>query len=184
MDKLIHSKLGKLRILCSLPLFSDSVCLKKQSAAEHGFTQIILSLILAPKLKLSGQQTCDLIELAIFAEFPKVYLGDPSFYLRDRHPEAKEVYNQARARIWREVEKDLNYQTSRSSLIYGLHELIDAFAARLYVEREYLLGNQFFKFERENSFYDKKRKEILEGSSTFKRHPIVSTGLESTINQD
>ncbi len=178
MDKLIHSKLGKLRILCSLPLFSDSVCLKKQSAAEHGFTQIILSMILAPELKLNAQETCDLIELAIFAEFPKVYLGDPSFYLRDRHPEAKQVYNQARARIWKSVEQDLNFQTSRSTFLFGLHELIDAFAARLYTEKEFLLGNHFFKFERENSYFKKKQEEIKAGTPLFKEHPIVATNIE------
>ncbi|MEN9529783.1 MAG: hypothetical protein RI932_1656, partial [Pseudomonadota bacterium] len=34
MDAMLPSRLGKLRIICSLPLFSDAICLKKQSAAE------------------------------------------------------------------------------------------------------------------------------------------------------
>jgi len=178
MDKLINSKLGKLRILCSLPLFSDSICLKKQSAAEHGFTQIILSMILAPELKLSQEDTCDLIELAIFAEFPKVYLGDPSFYLRDRHHEAKEVYNQARARLWQTVEHDLAFKTSRSHLLFGLHELVDAFAARLYVEKEFVLGNRFFTHERNHSYYSKKREQALNGELLYKQHPVIATGIE------
>lgn len=184
MDKLIHSKLGKLRILCSLPLFSDSICLKRQSAAEHGFTQIILSMVLAPQLKFSPVETCELIELAIFAEFPKVYLGDPSFYLRDRHREAKEVYNQARARLWEEVEHSLNFKTSRSSLLFGIHEFVDSFAARLYVERESLLGNQFFKFERTHSFYQKKSLLAKEGKDLHKKHPIVAVGLEEEPSHD
>lgn len=181
MDKLIYSKLGKLRILCSLPLFSDSICLKKQSAAEHGFTQIILSMILAPELGFTKVETCELIELAIFAEFPKVYLGDPSFYLRDRHKEVKEVYNKARARLWKEVEHSLDFKTSRSSLLFGIHEFVDAFAARLYVERESLLGNQFFKFEREHSFYNKKRLLALEGKDLHKKHPVIAAGLAEEL---
>lgn len=183
MDKLIHSKLGKLRILCSLPLFSDSICVKRQSAAEHGFTQIILSMILAPHLNLSAEDTCELIELAIFAEFPKVYLGDPSFYLRDRHPEAKAVYNSARSRIWVEVEKSLNFKTTRSAFMFGLHDLIDAFAASLYVEKESLLGNQFFKIERQNSYYSKKRTQALEGKDLLKKHPAIAMGIETEIEE-
>lgn len=178
MDKLIHSKLGKLRILCSLPLFSDSVCLKKQSAAEHGFTQIILSMILGPYLKFSKPMLCELIELAIFAEFPKVYLGDPSFYLRNRHVEVKEIYNQARARLWRDVEHTLQFKTSRSSLLFGIHEFVDAFAARLYVEKESLLGNQFFKIERQHSFYEKKCAAAQNGDDLRKKHPVIATALE------
>lgn len=183
MDKLIHSKLGKLRILCSLPLFSDSVCLKKQSAAEHGFTQIILSMILAPYLNFSKSMTCELIELAIFAEFPKVYLGDPSFYLRNRHAEVKQIYNQARARLWVDVEHTLQFKTSRSSLLFGIHEFVDAFAARLYVEKESLLGNQFFKIERQHSFYDKKREAAQNQNDLSKKHPVIATGLE-TLTDD
>lgn len=178
MDKLIHSKLGKLRILCSLPLFSDSVCLKKQSAAEHAFTQVILSMILAPYLKFSKPMTCELIELAIFSEFPKVYLGDPSFYLRNRHAEVKKIYNQARARLWLEVEHALHFKTSRSALLFGIHEFVDAFAARLYVEKESLLGNQFFKIERQHSFYDKKRESAKNHNDLKKQHPVIATGLE------
>ena len=92
MDAMLPSRLGKLRIICSLPLFSDAICLKKQSAAEHGFTQVLLSIALAPQLGLSKEAECELIELAIFAELPKALLGDPSFYLRQRHPEASALY--------------------------------------------------------------------------------------------
>jgi 5'-deoxynucleotidase YfbR-like HD superfamily hydrolase len=179
MDKLIHSKLGKLRILCALPLFSDSICLKRQSAAEHGFAQVILSMILAPQLHLSQTATCELIELAIFAEFPKVYLGDPSFYLRERHQEVKDVYSQARGRIWTEVEEKLDLKTSRSPLLFGIHEIVDAFAARLYAERESLLGNQFFKNDRQHSFYSRKRAQALEGLDMHKNHPVVTSKLEA-----
>src|SRR4051812_29139247 len=113
MDRLLLSKLGKLRIVCSLPLFSDAVCIKRQSAAEHGFTQIMLAMILAPYLRLTEEQQCHLIELSIFAELPKVYLGDPSFYLRERHPEVKELYNEVRGRLWKETEESFQLQTTR-----------------------------------------------------------------------
>lgn len=173
MDKMLSSKLGKLKIICSLPLFSDSICIKRQSAAEHGYSQVILSMILAPHLKLSTSEECDLIELAIFAELPKAFLGDPSFYLRQRHPEVKELYNKVRGRLWKETERSLGIETTRSPELYGLHELTDSFAAMLFVEKECLLGNQFFASERYKTFYDKKRKQALANEDLAKLHPCT-----------
>ena len=171
MDKLIPSKLGKLKIICSLPLFSDSICIKKQSAAEHGYTQIILSIILAPHLNLSLNDQCELIELSIFAELPKTLLGDPSYYLRQNHPEVKQIYDNIRGKIWKETELSLGLETTRSGTLFGLHELIDSYSSMLYIEKECLLGNQFFSAERNKTFYHKKRNLALAGEDLFKPHP-------------
>ncbi len=174
MDKLIPSKLGKLKIICSLPLFSDSICIKRQSAAEHGYTQIILCMILAPYLDLSATEECELIELAIFAELPKALLGDPSYYLRQKHPEVKELYDNVKGKIWKSTEKSFGIETTRSSTLYGLHELTDSFASMLFIEKECLLGNQYFAGERYKTFYDKKRKQALANGDLSKMHPCTS----------
>ncbi len=171
MDKLLPSKLGKLKIICSLPLFSDSICIKKQSAAEHGYTQIILSMILAPHLKLSVKEQCEFIELSIFAELPKTLLGDPSYHLRKNHPQVKDIYDQIRGKLWKETENSLGIETTRNSEIYGLHELVDSFASKLYIEKECLLGNQYFAAERHKTHYDAERKPILAGKKLAKQHP-------------
>ncbi|APJ03026.1 YfbR-like 5'-deoxynucleotidase [Silvanigrella aquatica] len=183
MDKLLPSKLGKLKIICSLPLFSDSICIKKQSAAEHGYTQIILSMILASHLNLSASEKCELIELAIFAELPKALLGDPSYHLRQKHPEVKELYDKIRGKIWKETELSFGIETTRSADLYGLHELIDSFASMLFIEKECLLGNQFFAGERYKTFYDKKRKQALAGDNLSKTHPcmLLNTNSESPV---
>lgn len=171
MDKLLASKLGKLKIICSLPLFSDSICIKKQSAAEHGYTQIILSMILAPHLQLSSQAQCELIELCIFAEMPKTLLGDPSYHLRKNHPKVKKIYDQVKGKIWQETEATLGIETTRNNELYSLHKLIDAFASKLYIEKECLLGNQYFTTERHHSHYEEMRQHILAGQELQKRHP-------------
>ena len=183
MDKLLPSKLGKLKIICSLPLFSDSICIKKQSAAEHGYTQIILSMILAPHLNLTIQEQCEFIELSIFAELPKTLLGDPSYHLRKNHPKVKDIYNQIRGKIWQETEQSLGIETTRNSELFGLHELVDAFASKLYIEKECLLGNQYFAAERHKTHYDEKRKQIFAGKSLAKKHPCkdVMKGTERKL---
>lgn len=183
MDKLIPSKLGKLKIICSLPLFSDSICIKKQSAAEHGYTQIILSMILAPYLDLSATEQCELIELSIFAELPKTLLGDPSYHLRQNHPEVKEIYDTIRGKNWKETEFSLGIETSRSATLFGLHELIDSFASMLYIEKECLLGNQFFAAERHKTFYDKKRKQALADKDLSKQHPCSISNSQSSYKK-
>lgn len=171
MDAMLPSRLGKLRIICSLPLFSDAICLKKQSAAEQGFTQVLLSIAMAPRLKLSKADECALLELAIFAELPKSLLGDPSYYLRKRHPEMQEFYGQVRGRLWRETEESAGMRTTRCPSLYGIHELVDAFASMLYIEKECLLGNEFFKYERHHTHYHTLRKEALSGRALDKTHP-------------
>lgn len=168
---MLPSRLGKLRIICSLPLFSDAICLKKQSAAEHGFTQVLLSIALAPQLGLSKEAECDLIEMAIFAELPKALLGDPSFYLRQRHPEASALYKDVRGRLFRETEESFRMKTSRSPELYGLHQLIDAFAAMLFIEKECLLGNSYFLAERYRTHYHAMRRQVLAGESLAAQHP-------------
>jgi 5'-deoxynucleotidase YfbR-like HD superfamily hydrolase len=183
MDKLIPSKLGKLKIICSLPLFSDSICIKRQSAAEHGYTQIILSMILAPYLDLSTTEQCELIELSIFAELPKTLLGDPSYHLRQNHPEVKEIYDTIRGKIWKETELSLGIETTRSATLFGLHELIDSFASMLYIEKECLLGNQFFAAERHKTFYDIKRKQALTNIDLSKLHPCSLSDSQSSYKK-
>lgn len=171
MDAMLPSRLGKLRIICSLPLFSDAICLKKQSAAEHGFTQILLSIALAPHLGLSKEDECELIELAIFAELPKALLGDPSFYLRQRHPEASALYKEVRGRLYKETEDSFRLKTSRSPELYGLHQLVDAFAAMLFIEKECLLGNSYFVAERYRTHYHMMRRKVLAGEQLSIAHP-------------
>lgn len=171
MDAMLPSRLGKLRIICSLPLFSDAICLKKQSAAEHGFTQVLLSIALAPQLGLTKEAECDLIEMAIFAELPKAFLGDPSFYLRQRHPEVSALYKEVRGRLFKETEESFRMKTSRSPELYGLHQLIDAFAAMLFIEKECLLGNSYFLAERYRTHYHHMRRRILAGESLASEHP-------------
>lgn len=171
MDAMLPSRLGKLRIICSLPLFSDAICLKKQSAAEHGFTQILLSIALAPHLGLSKEDECELIEHAIFAELPKALLGDPSFYLRQRHPEASALYRDVRGRLFKETEESFRMKTSRSPALYGLHQLIDAFAAMLFIEKECLLGNSYFVAERYRTHYHAMRRKVLAGGALDTPHP-------------
>jgi hypothetical protein len=165
MDAMLPSKLGKLRIVCSLPLFSDAICLKNQSAAEHGFTHSLLSIALAKKMGLSNIQKCDLIELAIFAELPKCLLGDPSYYLRKRHPEANKLYGQVRGRLWKETEESLGMCTTRSPELYGIHSLLDAFSSMLFIEKECLLGNSYFKSEQHRNGYVEMRRKVLAGES-------------------
>ena len=171
MDAMLPSRLGKLRIICSLPLFSDAICLKKQSAAEHGFTQVLLSIALAPQLGLSKEAECELIELAIFAELPKALLGDPSFYLRQRHPEASALYKEVRGRLYKETEESFRMKTSRSPDLHGLHQLVDAFAAMLFIEKECLLGNSYFLAERYRTHYHTMRRRVLAGESLSSQHP-------------
>lgn len=173
MDAMLPSRLGKLRIICSLPLFSDAISIKRQSAAEHGFTQVLLSIALSPQLALSREAECELIELAIFAELPKAYLGDPSFYLRQRHPEAQALYKEVRGRLYLETEESLKLRTSRSPELYGLHELVDAFAAMLFIEKESLLGNQYFAAERYKTHYHQMRRDVLMGEGLASAHPAL-----------
>ncbi len=177
MDAMLPSRLGKLRIICSLPLFSDAICLKKQSAAEHGFTQVLLSIALAPQLGLSKDAECELIELAIFAELPKALLGDPSFYLRQRHPEASAMYKDVRGRLYKETEDSFRTKTSRSPELYGLHRLVDAFAAMLFIEKECLLGNSYFQAERYRTHYHQMRRKVLAGESLSTVHPVLKAEL-------
>ncbi|MEN9826156.1 MAG: hypothetical protein RI953_1901 [Pseudomonadota bacterium] len=179
MDAMLPSRLGKLRIICSLPLFSDAICLKKQSAAEHGFTQVLLSIALAPQLGLSKEAECDLIELAIFAELPKALLGDPSFYLRQRHPEASALYKEVRGRLFKETEESFRMKTSRSPELYGLHQLVDAFAAMLFIEKECLLGNSYFLAERYRTHYHQMRRQVLAGESLVSIHPGQKADAEA-----
>lgn len=183
MDTMLRTRLGKLQIVCSLPLFSDSITIRRQSAAEHGFTQSLLSLALAPQLGLSEDRECELVELAIFAELPKSYLGDPSYYLRQRHPEAATMYRAVRGRLWRETEESLRLKTSRSPCLCGIHELLDAYSAMLFIEKECLLGNSYFASERYRTHYHQMRREVLEGKSLARRHP-ASTEDESGIVED
>lgn len=182
MDAMLPSRLGKLRIICSLPLFSDAICLKKQSAAEHGFTQILLSIALAPHLGLSKEDECELIELAIFAELPKALLGDPSFYLRQRHPEASALYKDVRGRLYKETEESFRMKTSRSPTLYGLHQLIDAFAAMLFIEKESLLGNSYFVAERYRTHYHAMRKKVLSGGALDTPHPAGSSAQSESAS--
>lgn len=171
MDAMLPSRLGKLRIVCSLPLFSDAICIKRQSAAEHGFTQVLLSIALAPTLDLPVEAECDLIELAVFAELPKALLGDPSYYLRQRHPEAQDIYAQVRGRLWRETEESLGVRTTRSPELFGVHELVDRFSAMLFIDKESLLGNQFFQSERYRTGYHRRRRDVVMGKSLSTPHP-------------
>lgn len=173
MDLMLRTRLGKLRIVCSLPLFSDSITIRRQSAAEHGFTQVLLSLALMPRLGLSPDQECELVELAIFAELPKSYLGDPSYYLRQRHPEAAKMYRGVRGRLWNETEQSLKIRTSRSASLWGVHELLDAYSAMLFIEKECLLGNSYFASERYRTHYHSLRREALEERSLARRHPAM-----------
>jgi 5'-deoxynucleotidase YfbR-like HD superfamily hydrolase len=173
MDAMLNSRIGKLRIICSLPLFSDSICIRRQSAAEHGFTQVLLSLALTPHLKLTSDKACELIELGIFAELPKAYLGDPSYYLRQRHPEAAEMYRQVRGRLWRETEDAMHFKTTRSQSLYGLHELIDSYSSMLYIEKESLMGNSYFANERDKTHYHRMRGKALAGNELAENHPAA-----------
>lgn len=175
MDAMLPSRLGKLRIVCSLPLFSDSICIKRQSAAEHGFTQVLLSIALSPQLGLTREHECEFLELAIFAELPKAYLGDPSFYLRQRHPEAQEIYRQVRGRLWKETEESLRLRATRIPELFALHELVDAFAAMLFIEKECLLGNSYFVSERYRTHYHSMRREVLAGLGITPSNPLVRT---------
>jgi 5'-deoxynucleotidase YfbR-like HD superfamily hydrolase len=183
MDAMLSSRIGKLRIICSLPLFSDSICIRRQSAAEHGFTQVLLSLALTPQLNITSDKACELIELAIFSELPKAYLGDPSYYLRQRHPEAAEMYRQVRGRLWRETEDAMHFKTSRSRSLYGLHELIDSYSAMLYIEKECLLGNSYFASERYRTHYHRMRREALNNKDLSQAHP-ASHGEENAVTPD
>lgn len=173
MDAMLPSRIGKLRIICSLPLFSDAICIKKQSAAEQGFTQVLLSIALAPTLGLSEEDECKLIELAIFAEMPKALLGDASYYLRKRHPEMQEFYGQVRGRLWRETEETMFMKVTRCPALYGLHELTDAFSSMLFIEKECLLGNGYFEQERYRTHYQDLRKRALAGADLHKTHPAT-----------
>lgn len=174
MDEMLPSRLGKLRIVCSLPLFSDAICIKKQSAAEHGFTQVLLSIAIAPQLKLSQEHECELIELAIFAEIPKSLLGDPSFYLRQRHPDVQQMYKEVRARLWKETESTVKIKTTRLPSLFALHELIDAYAASLFIEKEVALGNSFFAPEIGRTNYNKMRLNVHQTKMIKASHPLVN----------
>ncbi|WP_397601243.1 YfbR-like 5'-deoxynucleotidase [Silvanigrella sp.] len=136
-------------------------------------------MILAPYLDLSTTEQCELIELSIFAELPKTLLGDPSYHLRQNHPEVKEIYDTIRGKIWKETELSLGIETTRSATLFGLHELIDSFASMLYIEKECLLGNQFFGAERHKTFYDKKRKQALANKDLSKFHPCSLSDSQS-----
>jgi 5'-deoxynucleotidase YfbR-like HD superfamily hydrolase len=184
MDAMLHSRIGKLRIICSLNLFSDAICIRRQSAAEHGFTQVLLSLALAPQLGLAGDKTCELVELAIFAEMPKSLLGDPSYYLRQRHPEAAEMYRQVRGRLWRETEDSLHFRTTRSKQLCGLHELLDSFSAMLFIEKECLLGNSYFASERYRTYYQRLRREALGGKNLAEAHPAAQPNEYENYQED
>lgn len=173
METMLPSRLGKLRIVCSLPLFSDAITIKGQSAAEHAYTQVLLAIALSPQLGLTTDQECDLLELCIFAEMPKSYLGDPSFYLRQRHPEAQEMYKKVRGRLWLETEETLNYKTTRAPELFGLHVLLDAFSARLFIEKECLLGNSYMIPERHKTHYHNMRRLALSGVDLSKEHPCT-----------
>ncbi len=171
MDVMLPTTIGKLRILCSLPLFSDAICIRSQSAAEHAFTNVLLSIALSARLKLPTKQVQEAIELAIFAEVPKAYLGDPSFYLRQRHPEVQAMYREVRGRLWRETEEETTLKSSRDPVVCGLHALIDSFAAMLFIEKESLLGNGFFQAERYKTHYHSLRRRALAGESLRQLHP-------------
>jgi 5'-deoxynucleotidase YfbR-like HD superfamily hydrolase len=184
MDAMLSSRIGKLRIICSLPLFSDAICIRRQSAAEHGFTQVLLSLALAPQLELPSDKACELIELAIFAELPKAYLGDPSYYLRQRHPEAAEMYREVRGRLWRETEDAMHFRTTRTRSLTGLHELIDAFSAMLYIEKESLLGNSYFASERYKTHYHRMRRQATAGKDLSEIHPASRAETQMVVPEN
>lgn len=173
MDAMLPTTLGKLKILCSLPFFSDAVCIRSQSAAEHAFTNILLSIALTAKLELPEKEMCEAIELAIFAEVPKAYLGDPSFYLRKRHKEVESMYEQVRGRLWLEAESATGISATRSESLCGLHALIDSFSAMLFIEKESTLGNGFFQAERFKTRYHSLRKRALNGENLDVRHPAA-----------
>jgi len=182
MDAMLPSRLGKLRIICSLPLFSDAIRIKKQSAAEHGFTEVMLALAMAPQLELSAEHECELVELAIFAELPKALLGDPSYYLRQRHPEAQLLYRQVRGRLWKETENSFGLRTTRSPQLFGLHTLADSFAAMLFIEKECLLGNQYFSAERHKTQYQGLRRDIQAGRALKAPHPATLVDTEVPLH--
>jgi hypothetical protein len=175
VDAMLPSRLGKLRILCSLPLFSDAICLKRQSAAEYAFTQVLLTVALATQLPLGVEKECELIELSIFAELPKAYLGDPSFYLRQRHPEVQQMYSEVRGRLWQETESTVGVTTTRCPQLYGVHDLVGAYAAMLFIEKECLLGNSYFFGERYRTHYHGMRQKVLTGQNLEKSHPAISS---------
>jgi hypothetical protein len=181
MDAMLPSRLGKLRIVCSLPLFSDAIRIRRQSAAEHGFTQALLSIALAPQLGLPVEAERDLIELAIFAELPKAYLGDPSYYLRQRHPEAQRMYREVRGRLWKETEVSFGLATTRSPELFGVHSLVDAFAAMLFIEKECLLGNQYFAAERHKTHYQIMRRSVLDGRTLKAPHPATHVDVDIEV---
>lgn len=173
MDQMLPTALGKLRILCSLPLFSDAICHRSPSAAEHAFTTVLLTVAITSRLKMEPELMCAAIELAIFAEIPKAYLGDPSFYLRQRHPEVEEMYRNVRGRIWKEAEASTGLNTTRDPLLVGLHGLLDSFAAMLFIERESLLGNSYFAAERNRTHYHRLKERVAAGESLCAAHPEV-----------
>ena len=179
MDAMLPSRIGKLRIVCSLPLFSDAICIKSQSAAEHGFTQVSIAIALAQALNLSPEDECEFLELVLFAEMPKCLLGDPSHYLRQRHPEAKAMYEDVRGRLWSETEESLKFKTTRNPGLVGLHHVVDSFAAMLFIEKECLLGNQYFASERYKTKYHKYRNQVLKGVGLAEKHPAQGKGAEA-----
>lgn len=173
MDQMLPTTLGKLRILCSLPLFSDAICHRPPSAAEHAFTTVLLTVAITSRLGMDTEQMCAAIELAIFGEIPKAYLGDPSFYLRQRHPEAEEMYRHVRGRIWKETEASTGLKTTRDPMLVGLHGLLDSFAAMLFIERESLLGNGYFAAERSRTHYHRLKERVAAGESLCTPHPAI-----------
>jgi 5'-deoxynucleotidase YfbR-like HD superfamily hydrolase len=182
MDQMLPTTLGKLRILCALPLFSDAICHRTPSAAEHAFTTVLLTIAITSRLGMAPDQMCEAIELAIFGELPKAYLGDPSFYLRQRHPEAEEMYSQVRGRIWRETESATGLRTTRDPQLVGLHALLDSFAARLFIERESLLGNGYFAAERSRTHYHRLKEDVAAGQSLSAAHPAESMRSASFLH--
>jgi 5'-deoxynucleotidase YfbR-like HD superfamily hydrolase len=171
MHNLLPSKLGKLKIVCALPLFSNSICIKKQSAAEHGFTQIVLNMILAPHLQFSVAEQCDFLELAIFCELPKAYLGDSNMWVQQQHANLKSSYESTKSKYWLETEKSFGLETSRCANLYGLLAIVESFASMLFIEKECLLGNQYFAQERYKTQYDTYRRLVLAHDNMAKTHP-------------
>lgn len=180
MDKLISSKLGKLKIITSLPFLPDSICIKTQTIAEQGYTQIVLCMILATYLDLSAIEECELIELAIFAELPKSLIGEPNHYLRIKHSDSTELYEKTKGKIWKNMEKSLGIETTKSSTLYGLYELTKFFSLMLFIDKECLLGNQFFLHERYKTIYFQKRNNAFANEDLSKKHPCSLLNPDST----
>jgi 5'-deoxynucleotidase YfbR-like HD superfamily hydrolase len=179
MHHLSHSRLGVLKILSRLSLFSDAVCIKRMSSAEFGFTQVALAIALGKTLAFSDKTFCDLIELCLFNEIPKVYLGDPSYYLRTRHEEAFLMYQGVQERVWAEMELSFRLSVTRDPSLHILQELLEAFSAQLFIEKECRLGNQYFASELSNNSFTILSSKLASGSSISQK--TLANGEESAI---